>query len=482
MPMLSRHLSLFLSLSLFLLFSGAPAAVDLILLNCGAASNITDISSRSWETDAETAYTPGNSAAKSAPAFTAFHMHPSVPDPVPYETARIFRSPFTYSFPISPGHKFIRLYFYSDVYAGFNSSHSFFSVVVNGVTLLQNFNPFLDSPKSVPAFVKEFIFNVDGDRRIDLTFSPNSDSFAFINGIEIVPLPVDGLYFKNRPIKFVPSHLYYLQDDTVLETLYRLNVGGADVQIRDDSGMFRYWSQDDEYIYGEDVSFTPHDEGRNVQYTAGTPPCSAPETVYKTSRTMGNWSRSLEWAFPVDSGFYYLLRLHFCEIQLEVTHQNERVFTISVDNETAEYEADVIFWTGGAGIPIFRDYIAGVPGDGRHGKKDLRLSLFPNNEGQPKYSNALLNGLEIFKLIDSKESLATENTDSPAVNSSPALVAEKKKIRRSPVTCVVVGSVIGAAALVVAMSFVVSLWRRKCAKKQICYQVIKNDSSDSITA
>ncbi|KAL0450445.1 UNVERIFIED_CONTAM: putative receptor-like protein kinase [Sesamum latifolium] len=163
-------------------------------------------------------------------------MPPSV-FPIPYGTARVFRSSFTYAFPVLTGPKFLRLYFYPDTYSGFNTSQSFFSVTANGFTLLSNFSAFLNSPSpSEPSFMKEFVLNVQDKQRLDVTFSPNPNSFAFVNGIEIVSLP-DTLYFRKRCANQFVDQLFYLKDDTVLENLYRLNVGGGDVAIQDDSGL-----------------------------------------------------------------------------------------------------------------------------------------------------------------------------------------------------------------------------------------------------
>ncbi|KAK6154987.1 hypothetical protein DH2020_009235 [Rehmannia glutinosa] len=474
--MLSKALSLFILLTIFpktpttaAAAAAAPAytATDFILLNCGASSNMNDISRRSWDSDDRSRYAPSNAAGVSLSS-AASDMHPSVFQ-VPYETAHVFRSPFTYTFPVLAGPKFLRLYFYPNTYSGFNAPQSFFSVTANDFTLLSNFSAFLNSPSpSEPSFMKEFIINVDENQRLDLTFSPNSNSFAFVNGIEIVSIP-DKLYFRGNDvqIRFV-DQLFYLKNDTALENLYRLNVGGSNVEIQDDSGptrgMFRAWAQDDDYIFGADFGYTPHAEYLQIKYTSETPPYSAPEIVYTTSRTMANTSVSLEWGFPVDSGFYYLLRFHFCEIQLEVTKQNERVFTISINNQTVEIQADVIFWTGGPEIPTFRDYVVWVSDDGRRGKKDLRLSLFPNMEGSPKYSNALLNGLEIFKLSDSNRSLAAANPELGSITSPPAVAVRprgKKKTGASSVIYAVIGSVIGVLAVGAAVSFLILRRPRK---------------------
>jgi hypothetical protein len=66
-----------------------------------------------------------------------------------------------------------------------------------------------------------------------------------------------------------------------------------------------------------------------------------------------NKSYNLTWEFPVDSGFIYKVRLHFCEFQPEITHVSDRVFLIFIANRTAEEAADVIKWSGGNGVPVY---------------------------------------------------------------------------------------------------------------------------------
>ncbi|KAK1562762.1 hypothetical protein Q3G72_016592 [Acer saccharum] len=51
----------------------------------------------------------------------------SVPK-VPYMTARVSHSEFSYSFPIVPGRKFVHLHFYSNSYNGLDAANAVFSV------------------------------------------------------------------------------------------------------------------------------------------------------------------------------------------------------------------------------------------------------------------------------------------------------------------------------------------------------------------
>lgn len=225
---------------------------DVLFINCGAKSDpFVDTGNRMWWDDYHYGgLLPWNAKELSFAAkalyqdFAAFH--------VPFMEARIFRSNFTYKFTVSPGWKFLRLYFYPTRYGShFNANGSFFSVSVNGFTLLKNFSPYLTVMTSKPEskyLIKEFIVPVFETLRLSFTPSPNS--LAFVNGVEIVSMP-DGFYTKGgygRGITNVSSTVTTLDDKTALETLYRLNVGGDMVSEVNDTGMFRRWLPDDDFL------------------------------------------------------------------------------------------------------------------------------------------------------------------------------------------------------------------------------------------
>jgi len=166
--------------------------------------------------------------------------------------------------------------------------------------------------------------------------------------------------------------------------------------------MFRIWSQDSEYLFGEMIGLTPYGFNDTIQYTTDTPAYTAPKIVYQTSRTMDqdptvNLKSNLTWIFTVDGGFNYLFRLHFCETQQEVVQTNQRVFYIFINNQTAHVQADVIEWSGGTGIPVYREYVVLVP-SGNKGKQDLWLALHPDLDMSPRpsFDSAILNGVEIL--------------------------------------------------------------------------------------
>ncbi|KAG4139358.1 hypothetical protein ERO13_D07G187200v2 [Gossypium hirsutum] len=455
---------LFLITIVFLILSISPSITssvpyiptDYILLNCGASSNTTSYDGRNWVADDDHLY-----ANTSSFSSTASYQDPSVTQ-VPYMTARFFRGEFTYKFPLSPGPKFLRLYFYPNQYPGLDITSSFFSVAANNYTLLSNFSAYLVSATSPPqAFiVKEFVITVGKEQMMDVTFAPSPNSFAFINGIEVVSMPAN-LYTGQTygSLRLIDTNYFFeLENSTALDTAYRLNVGGRDVLDVHDSGMFRTWNQDIDYIFGAASGVTYYDQSEaTIKYTEATPVYTAPEAVYKSYRSMGpnpyiNFNYYLTWLFTVDSGFYYLVRLHFCENDLQKV--NQRVFDIFINNHAAEIAMDVIAVSEGNGIPIYIDYVVWVA----QSENELWVALHPNAESKPESYDAVLNGLEIFKLNNSDGSLAAPN---PRPETKPMLKQKHSKEGRFLKTGkVVIGATLSS---IVSILLILSLvfWQRK---------------------
>ncbi|KAK4712359.1 hypothetical protein R3W88_006872 [Solanum pinnatisectum] len=461
-----------------------------VLLNCGAPSaTIDETDDRRWDTDTHFPnFLPSNFSSISTTA-TPSEKDPSV-NRVPYMTgARIMKSRFTYTFRVSPGAKFLRLYFYPANYSGFNKAESFFSVTANHLTLLSNFSALAAVTDSSKALRKEFVINVDETLILDVTFSPSPNSYAFVNGIEILSMPTN-LYIRgNHRIELVGQNdFYYINNSTALETLYRLNVGGNSVASTDDTGMYRVWDSDDAFVVGYGYQ-TPHFDNANFTYTSETPAYSAPTIVYTTSRTIGNHSQSLDWEFPLNSGFYYLFRLHFCEIQPEVEEVNERVFEIYIGNQMAEQAADVVEWSGGWRFPVYRDYVVTVTNpDDRRNKQNITLVLSPNMKTkavyadgtlESLYSSAILNGLEIFKLGDAIGSLAASIPEfsSEAPIASLAFPNNKKKRISWHIIVAIITAVTSGIAFFSILGFLIS--RRRNGGKDSGTSVTKSSSPPS---
>ncbi|XP_042475649.1 receptor-like protein kinase FERONIA [Macadamia integrifolia] len=437
---------------------------DKILLSCGAPSETVDTDGLKWISDIGSRFVAAGNNSLTSPAAT---QDPSVPQ-VPYMTARIFKSEFTYSFPVSTGRKFIRFYFYPDSYAGLNASNALFTVSCGEYTLLKNFSASQTTQALNFAFIiKEYSVNTESER-LNITFTPSkaSNAYAFVNGIEIVSMP-DIYSTANENVFIVSENVpFYIDNSTALENLFRLNVGGNDISPAGDTGMLRSWFDDSPYIYGAAFGVTDSANSTSmIQFPTSIPSYVAPVDVYATARTMGpdpnvNVNYNLTWIFTVDSGFYYLVRLHFCE--LEFTKINQRVFNIFLNNQTAGDAADVIGWTSSIDVPWYRDYVVFVP-EGQ-GQQDIWLALHPNTASKSNYYDAILNGLEIFKVNDTTGNLAGPNPIPPPVQAvmDPNLALPSSSSGGSKK--VIAGSVaggVGVASLLCFLVFAVSRRRRQ---------------------
>ncbi|OVA13696.1 Protein kinase domain [Macleaya cordata] len=471
--LLSIFISLFLSFLIYQISAadnGSYVAADKIFLNCGSSSETQDTDGRSWEGDNGSKFAAAEENTLTSRAAT---QDPSVAE-VPYMTARIFRSEFTYSFPVGSGRKFVRLHFYAASYAGLNASNAIFSVTSGPYVLLRNFSVSQTTEALNYAFiVKEFSVNVENGR-VNVTFTPSSNftnSYAFVNGIEVVSMPdiyntADG----STTIVGQDSVPFIIDNSTALEKVVRLNVGGSEISPVADTGLFRSWSDDSSYVFAAQFGVTDT-AGPNmtIRYPPSIPPYVAPVNVYATARTMGpdsnvNKNFNLTWDFLVDPGFFYLVRLHFCEIQLNISKINQRVFQIYLNNQTAFDAADVIAWAGGNGnngIPVYKDFVVLIPRG--NGQQDLWLELHPNIASKPNYYDAILNGLEIFKVNDTTGNLAGPNPI-PAPkqkNINPSFPKSSTGNSKNKAGIIAGGVIGGVAALCLLCFIVFVVFRRR---------------------
>ncbi|KAL3719408.1 hypothetical protein ACJRO7_004379 [Eucalyptus globulus] len=409
---------------------GAYHPTDDIAVDCGSNTS-SPVGGWNWIGDAadRSDYFPIEKTHSSTTS-EASSSSPSIPGAVPYLTARLSRSEFAYTFHVTAGPKFVRLHFVPSDYPNFRRVDSFFSVEAAGYTLLRNSaSLFADYTRSTSFFSKEFCLSVGEDQILNITFTPtpvSSDVYAFVNGIEVVSMP-ESLYYNTvvdstEGIKLVGQLAPYTLDTTkALEAVKGLNVGGQFVGPARDSGMYRTWEADDEYVTSSDIGVLPVNTIFQLNYGEQVPNYTAPDPVYTTARTMGmdkriNLSYKLTWSVEVDTDFYYLVRLHFCEFQKEINEPLDRVFEIFIELQLVEDRADVISWSG-KGVPVYRDFAVALY-DSQKKRTNLSVALGALPDGSTLYSDAILNGLEIFKINNSDGNLAGLNPD-PVPNKLP---------------------------------------------------------------
>ncbi|KAF3631017.1 putative HUA2-like protein 1-like [Capsicum annuum] len=425
--LLSQLFILLLSMLIIdhVIISAATNIHDNIAISCGASGNSLAPDGRVWVGDASFTSSLLHLRGKSTKSKVPHQA--GLSSPVPYKSARTSRHEFTYQFSVKPGQKFIRLHFKPASYKGFKKSKAIFSVKTSQHTLLSDFIPTLAA--GLNYFKKEFCINVQESETLSITFVPSQrpsfleDTYAFVNAIEIVSMPA-GLYFTPDGDQGVPvvgrkHRLDYIDNSTALETIQRINIGGNSISSLEDATMFRDWEDDTKYLI--EIGAFSIKRAVAIRYTSSATHI-APKEVYQTARSVGAHCHSnvcnLTWNIPLDLGFRYLVRLHFCEMETAITNEGERNFTVVINNQKAEDEADVIKWSGGHGISVYRDYVAIMEGDRREGKHNLSIVLQPKFASISNHRNAILNGIEVFKLSNPDNNLGTVSTKHPPTGST----------------------------------------------------------------
>ena len=475
----------------------AYIAVENITLNCGTSGNSKALDQRLWVGDIGSKFGPAEEPNHKSNISEA-HTQSSSIIAVPYMTARLSYFQFTYVFPVTPGPKFVRLYFYSAPYSGFDKSKDFFTVKAGSFTLLQNFSAsILVNPLENKNFVKEFCINVDKHQKLNLTFIPTSSNYyAFVNGIEIVSMPLYlyyrpqdlplDLYYRAQGYKReVPLHVgqappqFFINYSMALEKVYRLNMGGALITPFEDTGMFREWSDGIQYMSSDHgvKRVIPRDPSLMPNYSK-IPNYTAPVAVYQSAISMGldtskNIVSNLTWRLRVDTGFNYLVRLHFCEIVSGIFLVGTRVFTIYIDYQLAEERADVISWAESNATPIFKDYVVMIKNKSGEDMHLLSIDLHPITEENTNLNDflihdAILNGVEVFKLSNPDGNLARPNVAPSLLDQQPAPAVIKSKT-----IFIAIGSGVGFLLVLILVCCMVVWKLRKTKRYGFCHPVEK---------
>lgn len=452
----NTHVMLSLFFVLLGLFNGvysasvlAPPPDPPLLLRCGSNDEATDDNGRKWTSDSKFV-DPKNTLA--APAG---FQDPSMTSQVPYTEARVFTAETAYKFPIKPGNRYwLRLHFYPSIYGPHDSAHSYFTVAANDLILVKNFSAYLTCQAFTQAYIiREFTLAASESESLNLTFTPVS-GFAFVNGIELIQMPEI----------FGEAIMVGAREQTMdvtasnMQTMVRLNVGGSYISPANDSGLSRAWYDDYPYLFGASEGVVMEASKRLVIDYKDMPKYIGPVELYKSLRSMGsakdlNANYNLTWLFPnIDPGFMYLVRLHFCDLSL--SRPNQVVFDVFINNQTAEANGiDVIAWAGARGVPKFRDYV--VFSNEAPTMQQIWLAMHPKMSEAPEFADAMLNGVEIFKL-ESEKNLAGKNPQPSAFRMKVEAETERNFEAKGNNVEVIGGAAGGAAAfVVVALCFAV---------------------------
>ncbi|KAF3591810.1 hypothetical protein DY000_02026180 [Brassica cretica] len=370
-------------LSLLHLFLAAFTPTDNYLLNCGANTNASFFSTRSFLGDSSNQASTFLSADRS---ISLSDQNPPPDSPLLYHTARIF--PGGSSSPPSPAYRlhltsngthFIRLHFAPFKASTFDLNSAKFSVLVNEFSVLTSFAANI-------VVVKEFILKIDSPV-LEISFLPSKAStFGFVSAIEVFSAPKD--YIIDQGTK------------RVLETVHRINVGGSKLTPFNDS-LWRTWLVDDGYLLLKGAAkraWTTHSP--NYQ-SGGATREIAPDNVYMTAQEMNRDSQELQarfnisWEFPVGSKrVLHLVRLHFCDIVS--SSLNQLYFNVFINDYLAYRDVDLSALNFHVlASPLYIDFVAESDRDGM-----VRISVGPSDLSNPARANAILNGVEIMRIVN----------------------------------------------------------------------------------
>uniref|UniRef100_A0ACD5V2B4 Uncharacterized protein n=1 Tax=Avena sativa TaxID=4498 RepID=A0ACD5V2B4_AVESA len=372
-----------------------------LLLSCG--SNATaDADGRRWVGDMAP---DGLNFTLSSPGIAALLAGSSngteVFGPV-YRSARLFTTTSWYDFSVLPGNYCVRLHFFPATFGNFSANSSVFDVVANEFKLVTKFSVAEEivwrssvSNSAVTALVKEYFLAVS-THRLQIEFDPSPGSFAFVNAIEVMPAPDNSFNDTVNSVGGFNSHLPPEISSQAVETMYRLNVGGPALASSLDQYLHRPWYTDEAFMFSANAASTVSNTS-GIQYVASNDSSIAPIDVYETARIMSNnmvvdKRFNVTWRFFVHPNFDYLVRLHFCELVYDKSSQ--RIFKIYINNKTAAENYDVYVRAGGINKAYHEDYFDSLPQQ----VDSLWLQLGPGSMTSASGSDALLNGLEIFKL------------------------------------------------------------------------------------
>ncbi|KAG8094456.1 hypothetical protein GUJ93_ZPchr0012g21263 [Zizania palustris] len=412
---------------------------DNYLMDCGSTKSTT-LGTKTFAADGASPVKVDTS--QEIIAGTSANVVASFDNSALYQTARIFTSPSSYTFPIQKqGRHFVRLYFFPFVYQSYDLSTAKFTVSTQDVLLLSDFQ---QPDKTAPLF-KEYSLNITQDNLI-ISFKP-SKGIAFINAIEVVSVPDDLIVDAAQMVN--PMQQYSGLSTQPLETVYRVNMGGPKVTADNDT-LSRTWVNDKKYLLNPSVTREVSSGGKVNYRNGGATQVTAPNIVYGTATELAasNTSNALfnmTWQFDVDSGFSYLIRFHFCDIVSEAL--NQLYFNAYVGGFVAQRDIDLS--TQSMNQLATATYLDVVLSSNDASNK-LSISIGPStlNNALP---DGILNGLEVMKMSSGSGSAFTVRSSGSNKNLG-----------------VIIGSILGAVGILIIILVVVLLLCRgkKTLEKQ----------------
>lgn len=146
----------------------------------------------------------------------------------------------------------------------------------------------------------------------------------------------------------------------------------------------------------------------NPPPTDGGSPLIAPQSVYASAVEMANNNAktinanfNVTWNLDIDLSYQYLVRLHFCDIVSQSL--NDLYFNVFIGAKMAISGIDLSSLTGGLSTAYYKDFVV----NSSMVSTPMSIQIGPWTQGVGSI-NALLNGVEVFKMNNSVNSLDGE--------------------------------------------------------------------------
>ncbi|XP_019165502.1 PREDICTED: probable receptor-like protein kinase At2g21480 [Ipomoea nil] len=317
-----------------------------------------------------------------------------------YRSAKVFAADATYTFPITaPGWHWIRLHFFPLNTSRYDLKTAKFTVEADNFVLLHQF----ELQNDTTVIMKEFLVNVTTER-FPLRFKPKG-TVAFVNAIEFVSAP-NPLISDYATMLFPVSQTFGLSTHS-FQTVYRLNVGGPEIETDQDS-LQRLWDPDTKYLdpkeMGKSISVSP----AIISYlVVEGSPLIAPPAVYASAQELADSNSvkpdfNITWKMDINVHFWYLIRLHFCDIVSKSL--NELYFNVYINDKIAISGLDLSELTRKLATAYYKDIVV----NSTMVSSPLEIKVSPVDDDAQGTRNAILNGLEVFKMNNSVGSLDGE--------------------------------------------------------------------------
>ncbi|KAL1531396.1 putative receptor-like protein kinase [Salvia divinorum] len=382
-------------LLLFLTTSSAFTPQDNFLISCGSDSSSEVVYNRHFIGDSSD---KGSSFLSQGKSSSLKNPNSSSNSAVIYSTARVLTSASSYNFNIKKlGTHLVRLHFSPFTSRNYDLKNGKFGVYANGISLLTIFSANV-------TVVKEFFVMVDRDE-LEILFTPDDDSdFAFVSAIEVFSAPKD-FFIDSVGIALIsPQEISEFKQNIsnqVLETVHRVNVGGLLLTPFNDT-LWRTWIPDENFLVIKSAAKVARTSDPPNYQQGGATREVAPDNVYMTAQQMNVYNGSLvnhfniTWDFPVSSeGAMHLVRLHFCDI-VSVS-LNMLYFNIYINGATAYKDVDLsVLAFRRLASPYYIDFVV----KNMRGSGVVRISVGPSDLSNTMKKNAILNGVEIMRMVN----------------------------------------------------------------------------------